>query len=150
MLSTSLEKPYSALVPQLEKFGVGLPTQLRMRNMHLDPDFEHLTYGDQGERAKQLCTNLQAGDWVVFFAGLADVKGAANLVYAIIGLFLVERLTTATTIPVQDRDINAHSRRILTPGSQDIVVHARSDVSGRLRCCLPIGEYRDRAYRVEL
>src|SRR5690349_25027076 len=50
----STEKPYSALEPVLSTFGASLPSDLRTRNMHLDPDFGHLTYGDAGERAKQL------------------------------------------------------------------------------------------------
>src|SRR5207247_1553770 len=49
-----LMKPYSSVAPTLQKFGVRLPTHLAERHMHLDPDFAHLTYGDQGERAKQL------------------------------------------------------------------------------------------------
>ena len=49
-----LEKPYSALSPVLARFGTTLPLHLRDRPMHLDPDFERLTYGDQGQRAKQL------------------------------------------------------------------------------------------------
>jgi Nucleotide modification associated domain 3 len=46
-----MEKPYSALDSVLPLFGVSLPAHLRARHMHLDPDFDHLTYGDQGERA---------------------------------------------------------------------------------------------------
>lgn len=57
-----IEKPYSMLTPMLARFGVRLPPHLQMRHMHLDPDFEHLTYGDQGERARQLRANLSAGD----------------------------------------------------------------------------------------
>jgi hypothetical protein len=34
------------------------------------------------------------------------------------------------------------------PGESDIVVRAKPGVSGRLRRCIPIGEFRDRAYRV--
>jgi hypothetical protein len=34
------------------EYGVALPAHLREQNMHLDPDFDYLTYGDQGERAK--------------------------------------------------------------------------------------------------
>jgi hypothetical protein len=49
-----LEKPYQVLAPTLAKFDVKLPSHLMLRHMHLDPDFGHLTYGDQGERAKQL------------------------------------------------------------------------------------------------
>ena len=144
---SGMEEPYSALTSVLKRFHVELPEYLRLRHMHLDPDFAHLTYGDQGERAKQL-GKLQAKDTIVFYAGLADVRSAAELVYAIIGLFVVQDFVLAADIPVPDRDINAHSRRVLAPGAQDLVVRGRQGVSGRLKRCLPIGEYRDRAYRV--
>src|SRR6266566_1269620 len=88
-----LEKPYSSLAPVLERFGVRLPAHLAGRPMHLDPDFNHLTYGDHRERAKQL---------------------------------------------------RAH----LGPEAQDLIVLGCPGRSGRLRRCLPIGEYRNGAYRV--
>lgn len=69
-------------------------------------------------------------------------KSVANL-----GLLVVEGLVLAADIPATDRDTNAHSRRVLEPGSRDLVVRGRPAVSGRLERCLPIGEYRDRAYR---
>src|SRR5437016_388593 len=47
-----------------------------------------------------------------------------------------------------DRDINAHSRRMLSEGAQDVIIRARPGISGRLEGCLSIGEWRDRAYRV--
>ncbi|MDO8771057.1 MAG: hypothetical protein Q7K57_20580 [Burkholderiaceae bacterium] len=143
-----MEKPYSALAPILAKFGVDLPAHLRMGRMHLDPDFEHLTYGDQGERAKQIQAHLREGDLIVFYAGLADTRAATRLVYALIGLFVVEEFVLAADIPFRDRKINAHSRRILEPDAKDLIVHGRPEVSGRLSRCLPIGEYCDRAYRV--
>jgi hypothetical protein len=144
-----LEKPYAALKPKLVQFGVELPLNLRARHMHLDPDFEHLTYGDQGERAKQLRDNLGPGDLVVFYAGLADNSGAAGLVYALIGLFVVERFVLAVNISDKDRDLNAHSRRVLARDAQDVIVCAQKSKSGRFDRCLPIGEFRDRAYRVK-
>jgi hypothetical protein len=49
-----MEKPYSALAPVLSTFGLRLPHHLSAKHMHLDPDFERLTYGDQGRRARQL------------------------------------------------------------------------------------------------
>ena len=143
-----MEKPYSAFVATLSAFGVSLPARFNTLNMHLDPDFTHLTYGDQGERAKQLQTNLCPGDTIVFYAGLRDIPSSVRLVYAIIGLLVVEEFVFAADIPEQDRDVNAHSRRILAPGSKDLVVRGRPEVSGRLKRCLPIGEYRDGAYRV--
>ena len=115
--------------------------------MHLDPDFQHLTYGDIRERAKQLRASLNPGDLIVFYAGLRDVRDR-GLVYAIIGLLMVEEFLLATSILPTLRDINAHSRRILPSSAQDLIVRGRPGVSGRLERCVPIGEWRDRAYRV--
>lgn len=148
-IHVGMEKSYNSLTRVLTRFRVQLPPYLRLRHMHLDPDFAHLTYGDQGERAKQLRANLHASDMIVFYAGLADVRGAAGLVYAIVGLFVVQDFVLASEIPAHDRDTNAHSRRVLAPGADDLVVRACPAVSGRLKRCLPIGEYRDRAYRVK-
>jgi len=145
---TSMQKPYSALAPVLARFGIELPVRLRSRHMHLDPDFDHFTYGDQGERAKQLRDNLGPGDLIIFYAGLADIH-ATTLIYALIGLFVVARLALASDVPPEERDINAHSRRLLRPGATDLIVYGRPGVSGRLMRCLPVGEYRDRAYRVK-
>ncbi len=142
-----LEKPYSALKPTLATFGKDLPSHLSTKLMHLDPDFAHLTYGDVGQRAKQLQERLKPGDRAVFYAGLRDVRGADRLVYAIIGLFVVEELILAVDVPVQQRDMNAHSRRVLDPAAKDLVVCGRPEQSGRLTHCVPIGEWRDRAYR---
>ncbi len=143
-----LKRPYTALAPSLAKFDTTLPVQLRRRHMHLDPDFERLTYGDQGERAKQLKRQLRRGDLIVFYAGLADIRGAERLVYALVGLFVVDKFVLAADVSKKERDINAHARRILKPGAQDLIVHGRPGVSGRFQLCLPIGEYRDLAYRV--
>ena len=143
-----LEKPYADLKPYLSKLGTKLPANLRSRHMHLDPDFDHLTYGDQGKRAEQLCSKLGAGDMIVFYAALADVQNEARLVYAIIGLFVVEDIIFAADVPTGARDTNAHSRRVLAEVAKDVIVRARPGVSGRLERCLPIGEWRDRAYRV--
>ena len=58
-----LEKPYSMLAPVLSTFGMSLPPHLHAQHMHLDPDFDYLTYGDQGERAgDQDGGNQRAGD----------------------------------------------------------------------------------------
>src|SRR6266571_9218719 len=83
------EKPYQALAPTLARFNVTLPAHLRTRHMHLDPDFEQLTYGDLSERRKQIRTHLSAGDYIVFYAGLST-GARTQLVYAIIGLFVVD------------------------------------------------------------
>ncbi len=143
-----LEKPYETLAPALARFGVSLPGHLRAGHMHLDPDFDHLTYGDSGRKAAQIRSTLGQGDYAVFYAGLKDVRGGAGLVYAIIGLLEVHQVVRATSIPPEDRDVNAHARRVLRPGAEDVIVRGRPGASGRLARCLPIGDYRDRAYRV--
>ena len=113
-----MERPYSALEPVLSKFGVTLPQHLRRRHMHLDPDFAHFTYGDQGARAKQMRERLEPGDKIVFYASLADVSRNRKLVYSIIGLFVVDEIVPATSVPMTAQDTNAHSRRLLTDGCQ--------------------------------
>jgi hypothetical protein len=143
-----LEKPFTALTPHLARMGVTLPPHLQDRYMHLDPDFGHLTYGDRGKKGQQLQAILRQGDIVIFYAGLADTRNSNRLVYAIIGLYVVEGMVTAVTLPPAERDINAHSRRMLKPYAQDIIVKGCPASSGRLERCIPIGEYRDRAYRV--
>lgn len=143
-----LERLYASFAPALTRFGLELPGHLEGRCMHLDPDFEQLTYGDRGERAKQIRASVGPGDMIVFYAGLADVRRAARLVYALIGLLVVEEIVAALDVPSEQRDSNAHCRRVLAPTASDIVVRGRAADSGRLERCLPIGEYRDRAYRV--
>ena len=114
--------------------------------MHLDPDFSTLTYGDQGRRAKQI-QQLGRDDLLVFYASLRPTSGGdAKLVYALIGIFIVERIALAVNVEPSKSHLNAHTRRY--PGPTDIVVYAQKKNSGRLAACIPIGEYRDRAYRV--
>lgn len=143
-----MEKPYSALTPYLTKMGITLPNHLASRNMHLDPDFDELTYGDQGKRAKQLQNNLRPGDLIVFYSGLADIRNRNLLIYAIIGFYVVKEIVLATSLHQSEWNINAHSRRELKAEDKDIIIRACSESSGRLKRCIPIGEYRDRAYRV--
>src|SRR6266436_2722348 len=61
-----LQKPYSYVASAILRFGHNLPGHLANSSMHLDPDFSHLTYGDQGERAKQIRSKLAKDDLLVF------------------------------------------------------------------------------------
>lgn len=141
-------KPYSGLRLPLSGLGVQLPKHLSELDMHLDPDFDHLTYGDQGGRARQISAKVGKGDLLVFYAGLRDLVTPGGLVYAIIGVYVIEELANTTSIPRECWDENAHTRRVLSGSSMDIVVRARPEVSGRLKRCIPIGGYRENAYRV--
>ena len=147
-LHPRLNKPYSGVSVALTSLGSSLPTHLASGNMHLDPDFDHLTYGDQGERAKQIRSKLSPGNLLVFYAGLQSGARAVGLVYALIGLYVIEDVTPALSVPPARRHQNAHTRRVLSAAASDIVVRARKGVSGRLERCIPIGDFRSRAYRV--
>jgi hypothetical protein len=142
-----LIRPYRELEPSLKKLRSRLPVWLANENMHLDPDFSTLTYGDQGQRAIQISKKLSINDLIVFYASLRDVSRGI-LVYALIGLLAVERIKKAKDVPSDEWPLNAHTRRILTQDSTDIVVVGQKKLSGRFSQCIPIGSYRDRAYRV--
>jgi len=126
------------------------PTQLLERSMHLDPDFCHLTYGDDGAARGSDIKKLNPGDLVVFYAGLRPLQKSKNrLVYSIIGLYVVDRIMKAVSVEASSRHLNAHTRK-LDICETDIVVHAIREFSGRLRRHIPIGEFRDGSYRVRL
>jgi Nucleotide modification associated domain 3 len=143
-----LVRHYSELESPLKKFGSQLPTWLEKEKMHLDPDFSSLTYGDQGQRAFQINAKLSAGDLIVFYASLRDIR-AGTLVYGLIGLLVVEKIEKAKNVPSSQWSLNAHTRRrVLPQDSTDIVVFGQQKLSGRFSRCLSIGSFRDRAYRV--
>jgi hypothetical protein len=137
---------YDSLRKPLAEFGVEMPGHLRRMRMHFDPDFSTLTYGDCTGRATQI-RRLGHGDLLVFYAGLthAGVR-SGELVYALIGLYRIAEIVPSCEVPKSRWHENAHTRRV--PGrSDDYVVRAIPGQSGRLERCIPIGEYRDRAYR---
>lgn len=145
-LRPGLARQYQEFAAAVKRLGQELPAHLLGRPTHLDPDFEYLTYGDQGQRAQSI-SKLQRGDVLAFFAGLRPLEDPRGpLIYAIIGLYLIDEIVLATAVPRKRWAENAHTRR--EPGTSDIVVRANPHGSGRLKSCIPIGEYRDNAYRV--
>ena len=101
-----LARPYSQLSPVLAQLGQKLPGHLADQRMHVDPDFEHLTYGDRGSKGRQIVSTLGSGDMVVFYSGLMDMT-ARKLVYALIGVLAVERIDRAVDWPLSSADWNA-------------------------------------------
>jgi hypothetical protein len=148
-----MRSDYSAFLAAVEmfsdRFGGGgrPPADLASRASHLDPDFAHLSYGDNGERRGSRVTELLEGDLIVFYSGLRAVQRASGLVYAIVGLFVIDRVLRARDLPAAEHFKNAHTRKT-NPCGTDVIAFGKPDSSGRLRRCLPIGEFRDRAYRV--
>lgn len=152
------ERCYSEVVPHLDQFGVThqhqesrnvtLPLALRDKPMHLDPDFDFLTYGDDGNRRGSSIKSLTEDDLLVFYAGLRPIYPTKHrLIYALVGLFTIEDVSIVKDVPKSRWHANAHTRKA-NRCPTDIVVRAKQERSGRLECCISIGEYRDRAYRV--
>jgi len=157
-MRAELSTPYIAVEPALARFEtahaaallqhVRLPSNLASANMHLDPDFEHLTYGDSGIRRGKGLTDLGPGDIVVFYSGLKPVAACdRQLVYALVGLYRVAEAVRVGSVVAARWAANAHTRCVEQEGS-DVIVRGKPGSSGRLKRCIPVGEFRTRAYRV--
>lgn len=153
-----LATTYGTVEPALRQFGatrpkvatglLTLPRDLAGTATHLDPDFDQLTYGDNGERRGKGITSFKPGDAIAFYAGLRPVSPCPHrLVYALIGLYRVSSVARVADFDPSRWGENAHMRRAHAKAT-DVVVTAEAGRSGRLRRCIPIGEYRDRSYRV--
>jgi hypothetical protein len=145
---------YDEIIPPLSEFaekcgvsGLCCAEALSQRNIHLDPDFDHLTYGDNGMRRGARVATLGPGDLLVFYAGLRSIVAPNELVYALVGLFVVEEVVRAVDVPAGRRHENAHTRWA-TISANDVIVRGKDGLSGRFDRCVPIGEWRDKAYRV--
>lgn len=127
---------------------LGFPAMLNDEFVHLDPDFEHLTYGDNGKARGKCLKELQENDLVVFYASMKSInRNLRYLIYAIIGFYTVEKIIRALDLPEKDRYKNAHSRKTEI-SENDLIVLGKKGKSGRLVKCIPIGEYYNKAYRV--
>jgi len=70
------------------------------------------------------------------------------LVYGLIGAIVVHHVALAAEQPPAIAEANAHTRRILSADSDDVIVIGNPRASGRLSRFIAIGEYRSKAYRV--
>jgi hypothetical protein len=153
-----LGRCYGELLPALHRFcgdhgcdlheELGFPLSLLDYPMHLDPDFECLTYGDVGRRRGARMANMGDGDLLVFYGGLRPIHRCEhNQIYALVGLYVVEEVVRASDVAQDHWFENAHVRKQKS-GATDIVVRAKAKVSGRFDRCIPIGEWRAGAHRV--
>src|SRR6059036_1955435 len=99
---------YDEIVALLAEFAdrcgvtrLGLPKTLLQRKMHLDPDFDHLTYGDNGMRRGARIATLGQNDLLVFYAGLRSILDPIGLVYALVGLFVIDDVVRAIEWPAE-------------------------------------------------
>jgi hypothetical protein len=154
-----LERRYGEILPALHRFcgahdcdlcrDLRFPQELLKHPIHLDPDFECLTYGDQGSRRGAGMVNMGEGDVLVFYGGLRPIHRCEHkLIYALMGMYVVQEVVPITSVPAQRWYENAHLRKAKR-GETDILVRAKPGVSGRFQRCIPIGEWRSGAYRVQ-
>jgi hypothetical protein len=154
----NLERRYDEILPALVKFcqtykrdldaDLRFPRELMHHAMHLDPDFGELTYGDESGRRGARMVGMVEGDLLVFYAGLRPIYPSQHkLIYAMVGLYVVDEVVRVQDIGSDRWGQNAHTRKSKR-GETDIVIRAKPVVSGRLERCIPVGEWRDRSYRV--
>jgi len=154
-----LRRTYRELIPSLAAFdrhhpgaprsSVTLPGALVPQQIHLDPDFTHLTYGDSGTHRGKGLAALGRDDLLVFYAGLKPIAPCEHrLIYALIGLYRIDEVVRAGSVSSSRWAENAHTRCIETENS-DVVVRGQAGNSGRLTRCIPMGEFREKAYRVQ-
>jgi hypothetical protein len=138
---------YDEFVPWVAHLGVEWPSHLS-GTCHLDPDFNHLTYGDGNNRGQRIRDCLGAGDFIAFWAGLRTIQ-TEDIICSLIGFFTISSVVNATDLGPLDSHRNAHTRHSVRTDSGDVVVFANPARSGRLRRHIPIGQFRDRAQRVD-
>lgn len=142
-----LATPLDGVVPTLDAFAnrhngaesaTALPRSLLNANAHLDPDFERLTYGDKPPRVNRI-NLLESGDLLVFYAGLRSIDPAASeLIYALIGMYVVDEIVPADRVEYDRRHENAHTRREFVDPTHR-VARAIPHRSGRFERCVPVG-----------
>src|SRR5664280_476608 len=150
-----METTYYKALPYIKSWGlrnnvtITLPpklmkddeTQKEAGDCHLDPDFDFSTYGDQsiesgrGRRVFQ----LNEGDFIAFFASFKPITPCEhNLIYALYGIMFVDKVLRVVDIPEEDMHKNAHTR-VIGPNIEDLVVFAKSELSGRFKHAIPMG-----------
>jgi len=152
-------RTFESVIERLEMFcqqnhcdlseDLNFPSELINQPMHLDPDFQTLTYGDNGAKRGKKIATFSKDDLLVFYSGLNPVKPYLHkLYYAIVGLFVIDEVVSIQDIPKNRWHENAHTRK-MNFGETDIIIRAQPNISGKLEKCIPIGEWRNRAYRVQ-
>ena len=116
--------------------------------MHLDPDFDCLTYGDVGGRRGAGMVGMSAGDLLVFYGGLRPVHECEHrLIYALMGMYVVHEVVPAADVPPELWHSNAHVRKVKRGTTTSWCGRSQARQAGSTRC-IPIGEWRNRSYRV--
>ena len=146
---------YDELLPHFESWchknhsTIEFPENLKNnRGCHLDPDFDFSTYGDQATGRGLMIAGLRKGDFIAFFASFKPIQECDHrLVYALYGIMVVDKVLKVSDISKNEFHKNAHTR-IEDMNQYHLVVYANPSLSGRFSRAIPIGEYRNKSYRV--
>lgn len=151
---SKMKTSYRDLLPHFKSWcfrndaELEFPHSLNDENCHLDPDFDYSTYGDQSTGRGLRVGKLNKGDFIAFFASFKPItKCDHNLIYALYGIMVVEKVLKVIDIPEHEFHKNAHTR-ILEIENEHLVVFSNPALSGRFSNVIPIGEYRNGSYRV--
>lgn len=147
---------FAMFAPRVAALGDSLPPHLNGSRVHLDPDFDSLTYGEpylasNGRRASRgrLLQSLHEGDFIAFFAAFRPTTPGIYdhpLAYCLFALFFIHRVVQVADLSPERRATCAHGRR--KHALHDLVALADPARSGRFPRAIPIGQYRSNAYRV--
>jgi hypothetical protein len=147
---------YGSFCPKLQLLGVSLPPHLKPdTKVHLDPDFESLTFGEpyhhkSGKLSSrgQTLDQLNLGDFIAFFAGFRPVghPRSSPIIDCMFGILHVQSKRIVGNLPMDKRLSCAHGRR--KGAEKDLVILGDPKTSGRFQKVVPIGGYRDGAHRV--
>ena len=145
---------YNDLIPDFRlwceknEVTIEFPESLVGRGTHLDPDFDFSTYGDQSTGRGLRVGELEKGDFLAFFASFKPIEECNHkLIYALYGIMVVDTVLKVSEVPETKLSWNAHTR-VNSMNRDHWVVFANPDLSGRFSRAIPIGEFRDGAYRV--
>lgn len=145
---------YERFEDNVRRFGVSLPPYLPpSRTVHMDPDFGSLSVGEPYHQGRGLSSRgrvlaeLQLGDFIAFYASFLPTSTyGERLAYCLFGIFHIREITCVGELPLELRARCAHGRR--SGALKDLVVWADPRTSGRFPRAIPIGGFRERAYRV--
>lgn len=140
--------PYFETWCQKNNTKIEFPQNLIGKSTHLDPDFDFSTYGDQATGRGLRVGDLKEGDFLSFFASFKPTSMCGhNLIYALFGIMVVDKVLRVADVPKETLHTNAHTR-INNMTNEHFVVFANPNSSGRFNKAIPIGEFRNGAYRV--
>ena len=122
-----------------------LPEKIKNRKLHMDPEFETFTYGDQTAKRNYLL-KLEKNDLLVFYAGLTPYNNTVHeeALY-IIGYFQVEEVLDFNGLSTSERRhkcrIYQNNSHIKSEGLDELViVHGRQETSKILEKALLISK----------